>query len=523
MIRSVSKTDDDNQYTDATAVRITDKEMETAILETIELGSETNSEITTENSSAISAADLRPKITGNEINMKLKPKKNCNGKRITINVAGTKFLVSWETLAKVPNTRLSRLTMYDVDPDEDEIFFERDPTFFPSILGLYYTGQLHFLHSLCGPAILTELAYWEIPATALSPCCKEACFVTEEKRQENQKLADEFGLSEQTSYEEEKRCCGAWRLKLRRFLEDPQSSTWAKIWLFLSLLATVFSFASEAISSVKEYRTPSDFDPAVNNSTFREMITANLSNKELMRLTTYDNAVNDILRDVAQYFFTLDIILRMLSSPGRWHYFKSVLNVVDCVWLVSAWVLYAFVLLYCAECWWTMSTLAFRTIFWLYFINNSLRVFRVVRIGYLFMPLKVIFLTIKASIAEIVTLLFLLILGALIFGPLIYLVEVSNDKSSMYNIPIGYWWAIVTMTTVGYGDRYPSELFGYAVGIVCVTVGLGFSGLPISVISANFSRYQAFAASIKAKKSQSRGSSQESASNAISPELTCKG
>ena len=52
-----------------------------------------------------------------------------------------------------------------------------------------------------------------------------------------------------------------------------------------------------------------------------------------------------------------------------------------------------------------------------------------------------------------------------------------------------YWWVIVTMTTVGYGDYYPKNVFGYAVAAVVMLLGLMITALPIAIIGANFSVY----------------------------------
>ena len=52
-----------------------------------------------------------------------------------------------------------------------------------------------------------------------------------------------------------------------------------------------------------------------------------------------------------------------------------------------------------------------------------------------------------------------------------------------------YWWVIVTMTTVGYGDYYPTNLYGYAVAAVVMMLGLILTALPIAIIGANFSMY----------------------------------
>lgn len=56
----------------------------------------------------------------------------------------------------------------------------------------------------------------------------------------------------------------------------------------------------------------------------------------------------------------------------------------------------------------------------------------------------------------------------------------------------GYWWAVVTMTTVGYGDYYPESTAGYVVAFFCAITGVIFTALPVAVIGSNFNVYWEF-------------------------------
>jgi hypothetical protein len=51
---------------------------------------------------------------------------------------------------------------------------------------------------------------------------------------------------------------------------------------------------------------------------------------------------------------------------------------------------------------------------------------------------------------------------------------------------VGMWWAVVTMTTVGYGDMYPMGTLGRFVGSMCAMCGLLVLAMPIAVIAGNF-------------------------------------
>jgi hypothetical protein len=59
----------------------------------------------------------------------------------------------------------------------------------------------------------------------------------------------------------------------------------------------------------------------------------------------------------------------------------------------------------------------------------------------------------------------------------------------MRNIGIALWWAVITMTTVGYGDVYPESIPGYCVGCVCAIFGVIILAMPIAIIASNFTEY----------------------------------
>ncbi|XP_013399960.1 potassium voltage-gated channel subfamily C member 3-like [Lingula anatina] len=412
--------------------------------------------------------------------------------RVTINISGTKFVSKWGTLASIPNSRLSKLTEDDVDPVEHDIFFERDATYFPAILGLYSTGTLHFPHNLCGPAILAELDFWKVDITFLAPCCRASCFAFEMKQNENEALLAEFGeLVTPSDVAERARDCDSCRQRIWRFLEYPLASRGSKFYMFVYAVFAALCFGTEAINSVKTMRQKSPLE--VPNSSFPN----NFSKKEMMFMLTEPTGEAAYADLVATIFFTLDILARMVSAPNKREYLKSPQAIVDLAWMVCRWCTYIFFRNFMAM--WSLSSAELQAIAIFVGLTNTLRMFRMCRLVSCSVSLKVLYLTLKASFREIRLLLVILGLGAMLFGPVLYYAEITSDESTIQNIPIGYWWAIVTMSTVGYGDCYPSQLLGYLVGIICVTLGLVFTGLPISVMSMHFNKYYSFANTLHTK------------------------
>ena len=100
---------------------------------------------------------------------------------------------------------------------------------------------------------------------------------------------------------------------------------------------------------------------------------------------------------------------------------------------------------------------------------------------------KVMSLSIRSSLSEIAVLFALLLVLVSMFGWCMYIAEVNNEQfetifSSMY-------WALITLTTVGYGDYYPATSLGHMIAGACAVAGVVTLALPIGVIAASFSSY----------------------------------
>ena len=93
--------------------------------------------------------------------------------RIVLNVGGRRFETTQSTLRNISDTRLSDLDESSIyyDQNQKEYFFDRNPEIFDSVLNYFRTGQLHFPHCHCGPAVKLELEYWGVDENSISPCC----------------------------------------------------------------------------------------------------------------------------------------------------------------------------------------------------------------------------------------------------------------------------------------------------------------------------------------------------------------
>ena len=87
---------------------------------------------------------------------------------------------------------------------------------------------------------------------------------------------------------------------------------------------------------------------------------------------------------------------------------------------------------------------------------------------------------------ELFLLVILLAIFTITFGAVMYYVE--HETNDQFNsIMTGCWWAIVTITTVGYGDISPTTPAGKFVGAVVLTLGIVFLALPMTIIVSKFS------------------------------------
>ncbi|KAL3315361.1 hypothetical protein Ciccas_006003 [Cichlidogyrus casuarinus] len=184
--------------------------------------------------------------------------------------------------------------------------------------------------------------------------------------------------------------------------------------------------------------------------------------------------------------FTLEFLLKLLLAPYKQKFLKSIVSILDMIILSSYWAHIAlFYIFYYGVETFHQERLWFMNIFSL---TQSLRIFRVFKISKISRGLRVLILTVKKSIPELVLLAFLLMNGMFMFSSLIYMAEYGRNDT-FPDIPRAFWWSIITLTTVGFGDMVPKSPGGYLVGSLTAISGCILTGLAIPIIGNNFNTY----------------------------------
>lgn len=122
-----------------------------------------------------------------------------------------------------------------------------------------------------------------------------------------------------------------------------------------------------------------------------------------------------------------------------------------------------------------------------------IRLLRLFRFFKLNLGLQILKHTMVASMRELFLLVLLIMIPVVIFASVVFLTEKKDNAKKFTSIPQAFWWAVVTITTVGYGDITPVTTLGKIFGTLCAACSVIITALPISIIGSNFSLYYAHA------------------------------
>ena len=115
-----------------------------------------------------------------------------------------------------------------------------------------------------------------------------------------------------------------------------------------------------------------------------------------------------------------------------------------------------------------------------------LRLLRIFKLGRYFDALQIIVRVIRTSAAQLVMSVVICFFVILVSSILMYYVENPMQPEAFPNVMASFWWAICTLTTVGYGDVYPITVVGKILTSVISLVGIGIIAIPTGIIAAGF-------------------------------------
>ncbi|RLC07324.1 MAG: ion transporter [Deltaproteobacteria bacterium] len=118
-------------------------------------------------------------------------------------------------------------------------------------------------------------------------------------------------------------------------------------------------------------------------------------------------------------------------------------------------------------------------------VLRILRVFRILKLVQYLAEAQTLMRALRASRRKITVFLFTVLSLVIIFGSLMYLVE--GESSGFTSIPRGIYWAVVTLTTVGYGDISPQTGLGQVLASLIMIMGYGLIAVPTGIVSVEIS------------------------------------
>lgn len=417
------------------------------------------------------------------------------GIRIRINVRGLVFETYEQTLAQYPQTLLGspskRVEYYN--PLSKEYCFDRDKTVFDSILFFYQScGILSCPEHIPRENFLEEIKFFQLHQADKR--------YKEEIEPEEQKDAKD-ALPENPITRE------IWKL-----FEYPDSSIWADLLAKFSLLIIIISTITFCVETFPSFRRHTVCRNVTSNVLTNNTNTYNESNfpwnnSQVIVLVSERHCTViergsywSTIEAAYVAWFTFEYIMRVISAPRRIKFMKSALGLVDFLAILPFYITIMFE---------EDGTLL--TSFPVLRIIRLVRVLRVLKLSRYSKGLKVLANTLLISGKDLPSLFAVLIINVILFSSVIYYVENDIKDNDFESIPDAFWWTIVTMTAVGYGDKVPKGALGKLIGAVCAVSGIVvLFCFPTPVLLSHFEEMYKLKGSGPGKKAKEKENEQDS-------------
>lgn len=169
--------------------------------------------------------------------------------------------------------------------------------------------------------------------------------------------------------------------------------------------------------------------------------------------------------------FTAEYTLRLVSTKRPVRYALSFLGIVDLLAVLPTYLSLVFS--------GTQSLAVIRAL-------RLLRAFRILKLTHYVGEARTLMRALRASRPKITVFLATVLIVVVIVGALMYLIE--GEETGFTSIPVSMYWAIVTLTTVGYGDIAPKTVPGRMLASMLMILGYGIIAVPTGIVSAELVR-----------------------------------
>ncbi|XP_045176546.2 potassium voltage-gated channel protein egl-36-like [Mercenaria mercenaria] len=429
---------------------------------------------------------------------------------VEIDLSGTIFKTKRLTLKAINGSYLSKL-----NDTVNKYYFDKDPTLFRHILNAHRDGTVHVPRDVCPMLFKKELLFWNIPLSLVAPCCWKYLYeaesdvetfkilLQEENKYDSTNKVDEAQVGiKQTMFagdsmtdsevieDVNENQIGNKRTRASRvwlFLEEPGSSAAAKIWCFFYIFVVILSVVAYIIwldpsVRVSQYLTKNPKVDALANQTIYEYMVYIFNEKVVLLASTDPHPALLCLDIFCVVFFILEALVHFSMCPDKRNYFLNAYHLLKIFLCISMIISTYFE---CRKDLLDEHDFRLGEIYHAFKSCYALRLLLIFRLHKIYNGLHIMVLSLRYSVKELLLLGFSFLIAVVVYGCLIFSAEIETDMFP--STQIAMWWSLITMTTIGYGDFYPTTTWGYVVGIVCAINGLIVLALPIAAIASTFS------------------------------------
>ncbi|XP_043964705.1 potassium voltage-gated channel subfamily A member 5 [Gambusia affinis] len=341
-----------------------------------------------------------------------------SNERVLINIAGLRYETQLGTLNQFPDTLLGdpakRIKYFD--PLRNEYFFDRNRPSFDGILYFYQSGgKIRRPVNVSIDVFADEIRFYQLGEEAMERFREDEGFIKEEEKPLPQ---NEFQKQ-------------VWLI-----FEYPESSSPARGIAIVSVIVITISIITFCLETLPEFRDE------------RELaVSSRLDNSTVPRPSVTFTDPFFIIETTCVIWFTFELIVRFFACPSKSEFSKTIMNIIDIMSIMPYFITVGTEL---AEQQGqehqngqqAMSLAILRVI-------RLVRVFRIFKLSRHSKGLQILGQTLKASMRELGLLIFFLFIGVILFSSAVYFAEADEPESHFSSIPDAFWWAVVTMTTVG--------------------------------------------------------------------------